>query len=82
MLSEETKRLQFDQSQKSVKVPIFIYADLKWIIKRIDGCKNNPENLSIAKVSGHIPSDFSKSTISSLTISSFVFFVSQIKTKD
>ena len=82
MLSEETKRLQFDQSQKSVKVPIFIYADLKWIIKRIDGCKNNPENLSIAKVSRHIPSDFSKSTISSLTISSFVFFVSQIKTKD
>ena len=82
MLSEETKRLQFDQSQKSVKVPIFIYADLEWIIKRIDGCKNNPENLSIAKVSGHIPSDFSKSTISSLTISSFVFFLSQIKTKD
>ena len=82
MLSEETKRLQFDQSQKSVKVPIFIYADLEWIIKRIDGCKNNPENLSIAKVSGHIPSDFSKSTISSLTISFFVFFVSQIKTKD
>ena len=82
MLSEETKRLQFDQSQKSVKVPIFIYADLEWIIKRIDGCKNNPENLSIAKVSGHIPADFSKSTISSLTISSFVFFVSQIKTKD
>ena len=29
MLSEETKRLQFDQSQKSVKVPIFIYADLE-----------------------------------------------------
>ena len=82
MLSEETKRLQFDQSQKSVKVPIFIYADLEWIIKRIDECKNNPENLSIAKVSGHIPSDFSKSTISSLTISFFVFFVSQIKTKD
>ena len=82
MLSEETKRLQFDQSQKSVKVPIFIYADLEWIIKRIDGCKNNPENLSIAKVSGHIPSDFSKATISSLTISFFVFFVSQIKTKD
>ena len=29
MLSEETKRLQFDQFQKSVKVPIFIYADLE-----------------------------------------------------
>ena len=35
------------------------------MIKKIDGCKNNPENLSAAKVSKHIPSGFSMSTISS-----------------
>ena len=32
----------------------------------IDGCKNNPENSSSTKVSRHVPSGFSMSTISSL----------------
>ena len=34
-------------------------------MEKIDGCKNNPENLSTAKISEHIPSSFSMSTISS-----------------
>ena len=33
--------------------------------RKIDGCKNNPVNSSTAKVSEHIPSGFSMSTISS-----------------
>ena len=33
------------------------------IIKRIDGCKNNPK-YSSTKVTDHIPSGFSMSTIS------------------
>ena len=32
-------------------------------IVKIDGFKNNPENLSTSKVSEHIPSGFSISTI-------------------
>ena len=32
-----------------------------------DGCKNNDENSSTTKVSEHIPSGFSMSTISSFT---------------
>ena len=35
------------------------------MIEKIDGCKNNPENSSTTKVSKHIPSGFSMSTISS-----------------
>ena len=35
------------------------------MIERIDGCKNNPENSSPAKVSEHILSGFLMSTISS-----------------
>ena len=34
-------------------------------MEKIDGCKNNPENLSTAKEGEHIPSDFSMSIISS-----------------
>ena len=34
------------------------------LIKKIDGSKNNPENLSKTNVGNHIPSGFSMSTIS------------------
>ena len=34
-------------------------------MEEIDGCKNNSENSSTSKVSEHIPSGFSMSTISS-----------------
>ena len=33
--------------------------------EKIDGCKSNPENSSTTKVSEHVPSGFSMSTISS-----------------
>ena len=63
MPSEDTKILEFNQYQKSEKAPFIIYADLECIIEKIDGCKNNPENGSTAKVSKHIPSGFTISTI-------------------
>ena len=63
MPSEETKILEFNQNQKFDKAPFVIYADLECIIERIDGCKNNPGNSSTTKVSEHIPSGFSMSTI-------------------
>ena len=68
MPSEDTKILEFNQYQKSDKTPFIIYADLKCIIERIDGCKNNPENSSATKVSKHIPSGFSMFAISSFRI--------------
>ena len=65
MPSKDTKILEFNQYQKSDKAPFVIYADLECLIEKIDGCKNNPENSSTTKVSEHIPSGFSMSTISS-----------------
>ena len=65
MRSEDYKILQFNQNQKSDKIPFIIYADLECIIEKIDGCKNNPENPSTTNVSEHIQSGFSMSTISS-----------------
>ena len=50
MPSEDTKILKFNQYQKSVKAPFIIYADLQCLIEKIDGCKNNFENLSARKV--------------------------------
>ena len=63
MTSEDTKILELNQYQKSDKAPFVIYADLECIIEKLDGCKNNPENSSTTKVSKHILSGFSMSTI-------------------
>ena len=46
MASEDTKLLEFDRYQKSDKATYIIYADLECLIEKIDGCKNNPENVS------------------------------------
>ena len=64
MPSEDAKILEFNQYQKSDKTPFITYADLECLIE-MDGCKKNPKNSSTAKVSEHIPSGFSMSTISS-----------------
>ena len=63
--SEDTKILEFNQYQIFDKAPFIIYADPECIIEKIDGYKNNPENSSTTKVSEHIPSVSSLSTISS-----------------
>ena len=62
MTSEDSKLSESNKYKKSDKVPFIIYTVLECIIEKIDGCKSNPENLSTAKVSGHIPSAFSMST--------------------
>ena len=61
----ETKISEFNQYQKSDKVQFSIYADIECIIKKIDECKNNHENPFTTKVTEHVPSGFSMSTISS-----------------
>ena len=40
-----------------------IYADLESLIKKIDGCANNPEKSSITRIGEHIPVGYSMSTI-------------------
>ena len=64
MPSEGTKILEFNQYQKSDKTPFIIYAYLKCLIGKIGGCKYNFQNSCTTKVSKHIPSCFSMSTIS------------------
>ena len=58
MHSEDTKILEFNQYEKSGKAPFIIYADLECLIEKIDGCKNNPDNLFTTKLGQHIPSGF------------------------
>ena len=65
MTSKDTEILEFNQYQKSHKAPFIIYANLEYLIEKIDECKNNLQTSSTTKVSEHIPSGFSMSIISS-----------------
>ena len=60
---DATEILEFNQYQKFDKAPFIIYADLECKIEKIDECKYNPGNSSTTKVSKHILSGFSMSTI-------------------
>ena len=65
MPSEDTKLLEFNQNQESYKALFSINDVLESIIDKIDGCKINPLYSSTTKVSEHISSGFSMSTITS-----------------
>ena len=62
-MSSDDKILEFNQYMKSDKMPYIIYADIESLIKKIDGCANNPENSSTIKIGEHIPCRYSMSTI-------------------
>ena len=55
--------LEFNQYMKSDKISYIIYADTEALIKKIDGCANNPENSSTTKIGEHNPCGYSMSTI-------------------
>ena len=57
MPSEKHKILEFNQYTKSDKMPYIIYTHIESLIKKIDGCVNNPENSSTTKIGEHIPVD-------------------------
>ena len=65
MPPEDSKILEINQHKKCDKALFIIYSDLEFLKEKINGCKNNPENSSTAKVGQHIPSSFSMSAITS-----------------
>ena len=65
MPSEGNKILEFNQYWKSDIALFIIYTDIEFLIEKIDGFKNNPENSFTTKVGEHILWGFSISTTSS-----------------
>ena len=59
MPSEKDNISEFNQYMKSDKVPYIIYADIESLIKKIDGCANNPENSSTTKTGDNIRCGYS-----------------------
>ena len=55
MPSEKDKILEVNQYRKSDKMPYIIYADIESLIRKINGCANNPESSSTTKIDQHFP---------------------------
>ena len=47
--SEKDNILEFNENMKSDKMSYIIYAEIESLVKKIDVCTNNPENLSTKK---------------------------------
>ena len=76
MPAEDTKILALNRYQISYKALFTIYADLEYLIEKID---NNSENSSTTKVSEHIPGGFSMSTVSSLKAYKISMMCTEVK---
>ena len=63
MTSEKDNILEFNQYIKTNKMSYIIYADIESLIKKIDGCANNPENSLTTKIGEHILCRYSMLTI-------------------
>ena len=62
---DDSKILELNRYQKFDKAPFIIYADLEFLMQKIDGCKNNSEDSSATAIGEHIPSFFSMFTTTS-----------------
>ena len=56
---EDIKILKYNQGEKSMKVPVIIYAILESLLEEMNTCHNNPEKSSTTKINKHTPSGYS-----------------------
>ena len=59
MSSKKDNILEFNQYIESDKMPYLIYTDMEPLIKKIDGCINNPETSLTVKIGQHFPCRYS-----------------------
>ena len=80
MPSKKNKILEFNQYMKSDKMLYILYAHIEFLIRKIDGCTNNPEKSSTTKIGEHIFCGCLMSTIWDLIIkkTSILYIVEKI----
>ena len=66
---KEESMLKYNHEEKSMKVPLIIYADMESLLEKIGTCYNNPEKSSTIKINKHTASDYSLFTYCSFDVS-------------
>ena len=59
MPEKDSKILKYNHGEKSMKAPFIIYADLYYLLEKMNTCPNNPEKSSTTKINKHVPSGYS-----------------------
>ena len=55
----KNNNIKYSHGEKSMKVPLVIYADLECLLKKMSTCINNPNESSTTKINKQIPSGYS-----------------------
>ena len=58
MPNEDNKILKHNHGEKSLKVPIMIYADLECLLEEVHSCQNSAEKSYTEKKAKHTPSGY------------------------
>ena len=59
MPTKDNNIIKYNQGEKSIKLPLIIYADLECLLEKMDTCYNNPEESSTTEINKHTPSGYS-----------------------
>ena len=51
--------VKYNHGEKSIKIPLTIYADLECLFEKMSTCQNNPNKSSTTKINKHTPSGYS-----------------------
>ena len=57
--TKDNNMIKYNHGEKSIKMPITVYADLECLLKKIDTCENDPNKSYTTKINKHIPSGYS-----------------------
>ena len=58
MPTKDNNIIKYNQGEKSLKLPLIIYAGLECLLEKINTCYNNPEESSTTKIKKHTPSGY------------------------
>ena len=66
MPTKDNNTIEYNQGEKSIKLPFVVYADLECLLGKIITCQNNPNELFTTEINKHTPSGYSLFTHCSL----------------
>ena len=59
MPTKDNNVIKYNHGEKSIKLPLVVYADLECLLEKMSTCSNNPEESSTTKINKHTPSGYS-----------------------
>ena len=54
-----SRKIKYNQGEKSIKLPFVIYADLECLVEKMSTCQNSPNESSTTEINKHMPSGYS-----------------------